>query len=114
MGGGSRDQAEGGVHDMRDINNPSFVWMADRDFTSANGTVQVYRDRWWVCHPDTSDLLFVHVGLRTGRIASLQAASPQCNYSQEVAQCVVDKAYPWASIRFVPLVLKPINIKDYA
>ena len=99
---------------MRDINDPSFVWVPEKDFTSASGIVQVYRNRWWTCHPETSDILFVHVGLRAGRKASLADASPQCNASQEIAFMLMEKAYPWAAIRHVPLVLKPINVRDYA
>lgn len=99
---------------MTDIDDTRFVWMAEKDFTAANGIVQVYRHRWWACHPETQDILFVHVGLRSGRRASLTDASPQCNQSQEVAFRLMEKAYPWAAIRFVPLVLKPINVRDYA
>lgn len=99
---------------MIDIDAPHFVWMAEKDFTAANGIVMVYRNRWWTCHPDTSDILFVHVGLRSGRKPSLADASPQCNQSQETAFRLMEKAYPWAAIRFVPLVLKPINVRDYA
>ena len=99
---------------MTDIDDPRFVWMTEKDFTAANGIVQTYRNRWWTCHPDTSDILFVHVGLPAGRKASLADASPQCNASQDIAFRLMEKAYPWAAIRLVPLVLKPINIRDYA
>lgn len=99
---------------MSDINDPCFVWMAEEDFTRSNGIVQVYRDRWWVCHPETKSVLFVHVGLRKGKKANLEDASPQCNAQESVMQSIVPKTYPWAKIRFVPLLLKPINVRDYA
>ena len=99
---------------MTEIDDPRLIWMRDEDFLAASGIVQTFRNMWWACHPETNDILFVHVGLRQGRKASLADASPQCNGSQEIAFRLMEKAYPWAAIRFVPLVLKPVNLRDFA
>jgi hypothetical protein len=99
---------------MTPIDDPRLLWMPESGFTSANGIVQVFRNKWWVCHPETSDILFFHVGLKAGRKADLKAASPQCNDRQDIAIHLQQKAYPWAATRLVPLVLKPVNPRDYA
>lgn len=96
------------------MTDPRFFFMPDADFTIANGINTAFRNRWWICHPETKAILFVHVGLRPGQKASLVASSPQCNASEHVVRHVRDKSYPWAEVRFVPLVLKPIDVRDYA
>lgn len=98
---------------MTEINDPRLVWVPESQFLAANGIVMVYRNRWFAAHPDTGDVLFFHVGLRKGKVASLAEASPQCHGNEEIAKAML-RHYPWAILRFVPLLLKPINVRDYA
>jgi len=91
----------------------NYFWLPQKDALSANGTVQTFRDRWWICHPETGDLLFVHVGLRPGRKPAIKEASPQCNGDEGTARFIKDRSYPWANLVFVPLVLKPVDPRDY-
>lgn len=98
---------------MTPIDSPKLIFMPDSNFLRAGGIVMAYHDRWWTCHPETNAILFYHVHLQTGKTARLQEASPQCNGQQQTAILLTEKLYPWAAVRFVPLVLQPINPADY-
>lgn len=99
---------------MTDIDDPKFVFLSEKNFTSVNGLCMAYRNRWWVCHPDTKDILFVHASRGPSRPGSLNEARPQCNAQQEIAIQLQQRLYPWGEVRFVPLVLQPASPRDYA
>lgn len=98
------------------ITDPRLIFLPEEKFLSAEGLVMAFHNRWWAAHPETNDIIFYfyHVHLRPGKLADIRRASPQCNSDQTTAEILNKKLYPWASIRFVPLVLQPIYINDYA
>jgi hypothetical protein len=101
------------LEDVAKMFDPRLIWMPEQDWLKATGICITYHNRWWVCHPETQAVLFVHVGLKPSRTASLKEASPQCNSEQATAIHLQQKLYSWAATRFVPLVLQPINVRDY-
>lgn len=86
------------------------VYMAETDVLAANGMVEVLRDRWFSVHPERG-LIFWQA--EKGRRGQLIGASPQCNSHEAIARSLASSMYPWAETRFFPLVLLPINLRDY-
>lgn len=96
-----------------EITDRRLVFLPEEKFLTASGIVMAFHDRWWAAHPETNAILFFHAYLRSGKLADICQASPQCNSNQTTAEIINKKLYPWASLRFVPLVLQPIDIRDY-
>jgi len=68
------------------------------------GFCAVYRDRWWVCHPEHGLTFFWSRGVKG-------LGSPQCNASENIA---VRLGKPvWAVLKFLPVVFVPISLADY-
>lgn len=87
-----------------DPNDPRYVFMTEADVLKAGGSVDAIRNRWWSVHPEK--------GLRfwqsmRGRQGKLEGASPQCNSNEEIVLSQGDE------VKFIPLVLAPINVSDY-
>lgn len=72
--------------------NPNLVFCPDIETPINHSTVFV--DYWWCFHPDKGAIFFKLYG---------RNYSPQCNQSQELAEAILKKLYPWAEIRFIPL-----------
>ena len=94
-----------------DIHDNRLVWMPEDQVINQNGFVQMHHDRWFIVHPETSDLLFFQSDKR--RIGQLRGASPQCNSSKSVIEHIQQKMFPWAGIKFFKTVACPIRIEDY-
>ena len=92
------------------VDDDRLVYLPEDKVTSANGTCQVLRDRWFSVHPERG-LLFWQANKR--RKSELRGASPQCNGSDAIARKLAEQMYPWAETRFYPLVLLPIHLNDY-
>jgi hypothetical protein len=93
---------------MFDPDDPRLVYLPLDKLDTRSGLVDVIRDRWWACHPERGLLLY-----NNHRRGQLAGASPQCNGDERISRMLNEKQYPWAEIRFVPLVLLPINPNDY-
>lgn len=68
--------------------------------------VEVFRDRWWVVDPER--------GVALWRERGMTSLSPQCNASEAITRSLVECLYPWADVRQVPMVLVPIDVRNYA
>ncbi|CAH1665732.1 MULTISPECIES: hypothetical protein [unclassified Chelatococcus] len=91
--------------------DPRLVYMPEAEVLTANGIVQVLRNRWFSVHPERGLMFWQPEKRRAGR---LTGASPQCNGTESIARDLAKRMYPWAETRFFPLVLLPIEIRDYA
>lgn len=95
---------------MIEPDDDRLVYMKESDVLSAGGLVDAMRNRWFSVHPERGLIFWQSTNKRRG---SLFGSSPQCNSREDVARTVTAKMYPWAEIRFYPLVLVPINLDDY-
>lgn len=86
------------------------VFMTESDVTAASGMCMAMRDRWFSVHPERGLLFWQDEKRRKGQV---KGASPQCNGAEAIARDLADKMYPWAETRFYPLVLMPIDHRDY-
>lgn len=64
----------------------------------------VFVNYWWCYHSDRGAVFF-----KLWR----NNVSPQCNQSQELAEAIRKKLYPWAELRFVPLAFVEANQYGY-
>lgn len=87
------------------------VFMKEEDVLNATGFCQIIRDRWFLVHPGTRELIFWQPVVK--RRGKLIGASPQCNSSKSVAEKVKEQMFPWAEIKFFERVACPIDPKDY-
>lgn len=87
------------------------VYMREEDIDAANGIVQVLRNHWFSVHPERGLLFWQTERRRKGKLIG---AAPQCNGDKATAEFLASKMYPWAQTRFYPLVLLPIDVRDYA
>lgn len=92
-----------------DPEDSNIIYMPEDQILAASGPCLALRDRWFVTHP-TRGLLFFRSSPKHG----ISRASPQCHSVEGTARILMDKLYPWATLRFFPLVLKPISLSDYA
>lgn len=88
------------------------VFMKEEDVLNATGYCQIIRDRWFMVHPGTRELIFWQPEVK--RRGKLIGASPQCNSSENTAKYIRDKMFPWAEIKFFERVACPIDLKDYS
>lgn len=88
------------------------VFMKEEDVLNATGFCQILKDRWFVIHPGTRELIFWQPEVK--RRGKLIGASPQCNSSENTAKYIRDKMYPWAELKFFERVTCPIDPKDYS
>lgn len=95
-----------------EISDPRLVFMKKDEVLNTTGFCQILKDRWFVVHPETGDLVFYQPQKK--RAGNLLGASPQCNSSENTAEYVRSKTYPWAEIKFFERVACPIDPKDYA
>lgn len=91
-------------------NDERLVFMPLESTLSANGMCNVVRDHWWCVHPKKG-LVFWQDGKR--RKGKLIGASVQANKNKSVTQHFGEKMYPWAEITLIPIVLVPVDLKDY-
>lgn len=87
------------------------VFMKEEDILNAIGFCQILKDRWFVIHPGTRELIFWQPEVK--RRGKLIGASPQCNSSENTAKYIRDKMFPWAELKFFERVACPIDPKDY-
>lgn len=90
--------------------DPHNRFLALDQVDAASGLCNVLRDHWWLVHPEKG-LCFYQ---RETRRSDLKGASPWSNKNKQIAENIRDRHFPWASVQQVPLVLVPINPKDYA
>lgn len=90
-----------------------FIYMPEDQVLNANGIVQVYRNSYWLVHKEKG-LLFYRDNDKLG----ISRAYPQCNKNEKIAShllslstIVYDKDN--IEVKFIPLVLKPIEVQDY-
>lgn len=77
--------------------HPRLQFVADY-LTPTDGST-VYRDRWWVKHPEKGLVIW-------------NGSSPQCSYSRAIADKLTPSLYPWAVIEFIPLAYIPKGAID--
>lgn len=94
-----------------DRDDARLVFMPLDNILLAGGHCDVIRDHWWSYCPDRGLLFWQSDARRKGQ---LRGASPQANRSEGTALMLQQKLFPWAELRFVPLVLQSINVGDYA
>lgn len=90
----------------RDDNRLCFI--AIENATKAQGLVDAYHNNWWGVCPERG--LIFYDSTRKGRIGR---ASPQCNQSESTARLLLGKSMPWAEVRQIPLVLKPVDYTEF-
>jgi hypothetical protein len=81
--------------------DPRLVFMPFADIEKRSGPSHVIRDSWWATHPERG-LVFYAQGRKT-----LDNASPQCNRDKRITEMLAGKLYPWAEIKFMPVVICP-------
>ncbi len=91
--------------------DPRMVYLPEADVLKASGHCGVMRDRWFCVHPERG-LIFWQPDTRK-RKGSLTGASPQCNSNESISQSIQAKLYPWAEVKFIPMVIVPIDVGDY-
>ena len=84
--------------------NPRLIFLPEGQVLAASGPCMAYRDRYWCVHPDTGAIIFYTF---SSKRRGLLEASPQCNSSESGAERLRQQLYPWADLRFIPLVLQP-------
>jgi hypothetical protein len=89
----------------------SLVFMPEDEVLSANGICQVLRNQWFSVDLEKG-LAFYQSDKR--RAGQLRGASPQCNSSEHTARSLNQRLYPDFEVKLIPLVLLPIEVKDYA
>lgn len=82
--------------------DPRIVYLPLSDAERAEGSCEVVRNSWWTVHPERG-LVFWTRTPKNG----LRGAKPQCNRDERVANMVVPQMFPWAEIKWVPLVVWP-------
>lgn len=66
------------------------------------GLIECIKDSWWSVHP-TKGLIFW----------DKRARSPQCNSNEAIARRLQQQLYPWAECKFIPLVFRRIDPREY-
>jgi hypothetical protein len=79
--------------------DPRLIYLPFDQVNKAQGSCEVFRDAWWIVHPEKG-LVFHNSAFRKG----LKEAAPQCNRDKNVAEYLRPKLYPWAEVRQIPLV----------
>lgn len=95
---------------MLERDDPKLRFLPEADVLKAGGIVMAYHDRWWSVCPERG-LIFYSQHVRRGGIVG---ASPQCNSSNQIAHDLNARMYSWAEVKYVKLVLQPVDPKDYA
>jgi len=93
----------------RGLKAEDIIYMPFDDVLKANGTVIVYRDDWWTVHPEKGLVFWCS----NKRRRDLTNASPQCNPIEATARHLQQRLWPDHETRQIPLVLVPINVRDY-
>lgn len=83
--------------------DPRLIYMPYEDREKRSGPCHVIRDSYWATHPEKGLVFYA-----TGRKA-LDAAAPQCNRNEAITEMLATKLYPWAEVKFVPLVICPVR-----
>lgn len=96
---------------MLEITDPRLVFMKEEDVLSASGFCQILKDRWFVVHKETKELVFFQ--LESRRRGKFSGASPQCNSNEAIAISLRDRLFPWADIKFFERVVYTVDPKDY-
>lgn len=81
-------------------NNDQIVYIRESDFSAPKDGYTAYVNHWW-CYVEGRGLMFYRVARK------MKYLSPQCNSDKDVATIVRDKLYPWADLRFVPVLYLP-------
>ena len=97
---------------MVEMTDLRLVFLKEEDVMNAGGFCQMLKDRWFIVHPETRELVFWQPERK--RQGKLIGASPQCNSSENTAIYVRDKMYPWAEVKFFERVACHIDPKDYS
>lgn len=65
------------------------------------GLIKHIKDHYWIVHPTKGVVFF----------DKMKAA--QCNVNAEIVRRVLAPMYPWAEVRLIPSVFRPIDPHDY-
>jgi hypothetical protein len=95
---------------MVNPDDPRLVFLPETSILAASGMTHAIRNSWFSVHPERGLLFWQSLTKRKGQ---LRGASPQCNRNKTVTDQIAARMYPWAEIRFYPLVLQPIDVSDY-
>lgn len=91
------------------MNENNYIYLPESDALISSGIVNAMRDRYWLVHKEKG-LIFYKSKFHHG----LREAHPQCNSNVKVVESLFkhhDKNM--VEIKFIPLVLKPVNVEDY-
>ncbi len=97
------------------VTEDKLIYMPFENVLSANGIVQVYRDRYWFTHKERG-LVFYAPDIKH---KYYERAYPQCNSNESVAKTVYNGIFTKSlnlddyEIKFIDLVLVPVNVHDY-
>lgn len=95
---------------MKDETDWRIVYLPENEAIAARGVTDAIRDAWWCVHPDKGLMFWQPLAKRKGKVLG---AAPQCNANESITRLIMAKTYPWADVKQVPLVLCPIDVRDY-
>jgi hypothetical protein len=93
---------------MIEPNDSRLVFMPEADVLKAKGFVMAYHDYWFSCHPEKGLIFY-----STAKRPELKSATPQANSTEHISKDLTARLYPWALIKQFPLVLVPVDPKNY-
>jgi len=82
--------------------DPRLSFMPYEDREKRSGPCHVIRDSYWAMHPERGLVFY-------GRGKGIEHDAPQCNRNQSITEMLAHKLYPWAEVKFVPLVICPVR-----
>lgn len=82
-----------------------FIPEKNADIAPKNGFCQILRDHWWVVCPERGLAFFWSKGVKG-------LGSPKCNINESISRRL-GSTIPNAEIKFFPLVIVPIDMRDY-
>lgn len=77
----------------------------DKAADPPDGFCRVIKDCWWCVCPKRG-LIFFSLNNR-------HDGTPQCNANESIARSICAKLYPWAEVRYVPVVFRHADPRDY-
>jgi len=91
--------------------DPRIVYLPEDKILDGTGHCDVMRNRWFCIHPERG-LMFWQAETRR-RKGSLVGAAPQCNTNEAIARDIQSRLFPWAEVKFFPVVIVPIDAHDF-
>lgn len=77
--------------------DPRLVFVKRERATTPIDGGTVLANRWW-CFVEGRGVLFYRPTPKAKHLA------PQCNWSQDIAERICERLYPWATVEYFPVV----------